>query len=276
MIAFAKHSPLTRVAFHQTRGKGIAALGNRRESSTVLAFSNRPQQGRVFDFLYTELTESASARIPPMPKLSAPARARKIKLLLFDVDGVLTDGKLFVFPAPAGAQQTVLPQPGTHGGQGGFGLDSQTLIEAKGFHAHDGTSISLARLAGIKTGLITKRISETVALRARDLKLEYIHQGVQDKRSCLEKVLRGEGLTSEEAAFVGDDVIDLPAMRACGLAIAVKNARAEVKREAHYVTPHAGGDGALRDAVEYILKAQGKWKRVLDEYIGERSPIGRS
>jgi 3-deoxy-D-manno-octulosonate 8-phosphate phosphatase (KDO 8-P phosphatase) len=211
-----------------------------------------------------------------MPKLSAPARARKIKLLLFDVDGVLTDGKLFVFPAPAGAQQTVLPQSATHGGQGGFGLDSQTLIEAKGFHAHDGTSISLARLAGIKTGLITKRISETVALRARDLKLEYIHQGVQDKRSCLEKVLRGEGLTSEEAAFVGDDVIDLPAMRACGLAIAVKNARAEVKREAHYITPHAGGDGALRDAVEYILKAQGKWKRVLDEYIGERSPIGRS
>jgi 3-deoxy-D-manno-octulosonate 8-phosphate phosphatase (KDO 8-P phosphatase) len=211
-----------------------------------------------------------------MPKLSAAARARTIKLLLFDVDGVLTDGKLFVLPAPAGAQQTVLEQSAKHGGQGGFGLDSQNLIEAKGFHAHDGTSISLARLAGIKTGLITKRISETVALRARDLKLEHIHQGVHDKRTCLEDILRGEGLKSEEAAFVGDDVIDLPAMRACGLAIAVKNARAEVKREAHYVTPHAGGDGALRDAVEYILKAQGKWKRVLDEYIGERSRKGRS
>jgi 3-deoxy-D-manno-octulosonate 8-phosphate phosphatase (KDO 8-P phosphatase) len=115
-----------------------------------------------------------------------------------------------------------------------------------------------------------------VALRARDLKLEHIHQGVQDKRTCLEKVLRGESLKSEEAAFVGDDVIDLPAMRACGLAIAVKNARAEVKREAHYVTPHEGGDGALRDAVEYILKAQGKWKSVVGEYIGERSPKGRS
>ena len=212
-----------------------------------------------------------------MPKLSAHARARKIKLLLFDVDGVLTDGKLFIFPAPAGAQQTVLQQSAKHGRQGGgFGLDSQTLIEAKGFHAHDGTAISLARLAGIQTGLITKRTSETVALRARDLKLEHIHQGVQDKRTCLEKVLRGEGFKSEEAAFVGDDVIDLPAMRACGLAIAVKNARAEVKREAHYVTPHEGGDGALRDAVEYVLKAQGKWKSVVDEYIGERSPKGRS
>jgi len=111
-----------------------------------------------------------------MPKLSAAARARTIKLLLFDVDGVLTDGKLFVLPAPAGAQQTVLEQSAKHGGQGGYGLDSQTLIEAKGFHAHDGTSISLARLAGIKTGLITKRISETVALRARDLKLEHIRQ----------------------------------------------------------------------------------------------------
>jgi 3-deoxy-D-manno-octulosonate 8-phosphate phosphatase (KDO 8-P phosphatase) len=211
-----------------------------------------------------------------MPTLSAHARARKIKLFLFEVDGVLTDGKLFIFPAPAGAQQTVLQQSAKHGRQGGFGLHRQTLIEAKGFHAHDGMAISLARLAGIKTGLITKRISETVALRARDLKLEHIHQGVQDKRTCLEKVLRGEGLKSEEAAFVGDDVIDLPAMRACGLAIAVKNARAEVKREAHYVTPHEGGDGALRDAVEYILKAQGQWKSVVDEYIGERSPKGRS
>jgi len=212
-----------------------------------------------------------------MPKLSVQARARKIKLLLFDVDGVLTDGKLFIFPAPPGTQQGVLDQrekdqSAQHGGQGGFGFHSQTMIEAKGFHAHDGTSISLARLAGIKSGLITKRISETVALRARDLKLEHVHQGVEDKRACFEEILQQEGLKAEEAAFVGDDVIDLPAMRAGGLAIAVKNARAEVKREAHYVTPHAGGDGALRDAVEFILKAQGKWKKVVEAYIGERSP----
>jgi 3-deoxy-D-manno-octulosonate 8-phosphate phosphatase (KDO 8-P phosphatase) len=199
-------------------------------------------------------------------------RAKKIKLLLFDVDGVLTDGKLFIFPAPAGAQQSTQEHAAKHGGQGGFGLVSQSLIEAKGFHAHDGTSISLARLAGIKTGLITKRISETVALRARDLKLEYVYQGIQDKRTAFEEIVAKEGIRASEAAFVGDDVIDLPAMRHCGLAIAVKNAREEVKDEAHYVTPHAGGDGALRDAVEYILKAQGKWKQVVEEYISERAP----
>ncbi len=83
--------------------------------------------------------------------------------------------------------------------------------------------------------------------------------------------MKQEGLKPEEAAFIGDDVIDLPAMRAGGLAIAVKNARAEVKKEAHYITPHAGGEGALRDAVEFILKAQGKWKKVVEDYIGERS-----
>ena len=207
-----------------------------------------------------------------MPKLSAQARARKIKLLLFDVDGVLTDGKLFIFPAPSGWQQSVLELSAKHEGQGGFGFQSQSLIEAKGFHAHDGTSISLARLAGIKTGLITKRVSETVALRARDLKLEYIRQGIQDKRTAFEEIVKRDGIKREEAAFVGDDIIDLPAMRAAGLAIAVQNSRAEVKREAHYVTPHVGGDGALRDAVEFILKAQGKWKKILEAYIGERSP----
>src|SRR5271170_381698 len=162
-------------------------------------------------------------------------RARKIKLLLFDVDGVLTDGKLFIFPAPAGSPTSVLDQrtqerSAQHGGQGGFGLHSTSLIEAKGFHAHDGTAISLARLAGIKTGLITKRISETVALRARDLKLEHVHQGIQDKRTTFEQILKQEGLKASEAAFVGDDVIDLPVMRNCGLAIAVANAREEVKK----------------------------------------------
>ena len=96
-----------------------------------------------------------------MAKSSASARARKIKLILFDVDGVLTDGKIWIFPAPggspAGTQQSVLERSAAQGGQGGFGLHSTSLIEAKGFHAHDGTAISLARLAGIKTGIITKR-----------------------------------------------------------------------------------------------------------------------
>jgi len=202
----------------------------------------------------------------------ARSRARKIKLLLFDVDGVLTDGKLFFFPAPAGVELTTRNHAAKHGGQGGFGLASSSTVEAKGFHAHDGTAISLARLGGIKTGLITKRISETVALRARDLRLEHVHQGIQDKLSTFREILKQENLKTAEACFVGDDVIDLPVMWHCGFAVAVANARDEVKRDAHYVTKHFGGDGALRDTIEFILKAQGKWKRVVEEYIGERSP----
>src|SRR6266542_5485949 len=203
---------------------------------------------------------------------SSRSRAKKIKLLLFDVDGVLTDGKLFFFPATLGTNLTTRDQSAKHSGEGGFGLASQNVIEAKGFHAHDGTGISLARLAGIKTGLITKRISETVALRARDLKLEHVYQGIQDKLGSFKEILKKEQITAAEACFVGDDVIDLPVMWNCGLAIAVANARDEVKRDAHYVTKHGGGDGALRDAIEFILKAQGKWKKVVGEYIGERSP----
>lgn len=202
----------------------------------------------------------------------AKARARKIKLLLFDVDGVLTDGKLFFLPAPPNAQQSIREHAAKHGGQGGFGLASETMVEVKGFHAHDGTAISLARLGGIRTGLITKRISETVALRARDLKLEYVYQGIQDKLTTFKEILGHAGLEAAEAAFVGDDVIDLPVMWNCGLSIAVANARDEVKQDAHYVTEHCGGDGALRDAVEFVLKAQGKWKNAMAGYIGERSP----
>ncbi|MBV8773602.1 MAG: HAD hydrolase family protein [Deltaproteobacteria bacterium] len=202
----------------------------------------------------------------------AKARAKKIKLLLFDVDGVLTDGKLFFFPMPPGAKLSTQPHAAKHSGEGGFGLASEIVIEAKGFHAHDGTAISLARLAGLKTGLITKRISETVALRARDLKLDYVYQGIQDKLGTFRKILGQEGVSAEEACFVGDDVIDLPVMWNCGLAAAVANAREQVKRDAHYLTRHAGGDGALRDVVEFILKAQGKWKQVVSAYIGERSP----
>jgi 3-deoxy-D-manno-octulosonate 8-phosphate phosphatase (KDO 8-P phosphatase) len=195
----------------------------------------------------------------PMPKLSPSARARKIKLLLFDVDGVLTDGKLYFVPEDSPPAADSSSQRRT----------AQSQIEVKGFHAHDGVASSLSRIAGLKTGLITRRISETVARRARDLKIEHIHQGIQDKRACLEEIVKQEGLRPEEAAFVGDDIIDLPAMRAAGFGIAVKNARAEVKKEAHYVTPHAGGEGALRDAVEFILKAQGKLKGVIEKYVGE-------
>ena len=203
-------------------------------------------------------------------------RAQKIKLLLFDVDGVLTDGKIWIFPAPADAPQFTKEYRERMADQGGFGVVGQGYVEAKGFNAHDGTAISLARLGGMKLGLITKRISETVALRARDLKLEHVYQGIQDKLTVFEEILEKEGLSAEQAAYVGDDIIDLPVLRNCGLAFAVSNSREEVKDEAHYITDHAGGDGALRDAVEYILKAQGKWERVVEEYISQRSPAKSS
>jgi 3-deoxy-D-manno-octulosonate 8-phosphate phosphatase (KDO 8-P phosphatase) len=176
-----------------------------------------------------------------MPKTSsAKRRAKKIKLLLFDVDGVLTDGKLFLFPVPTESHS-------------GSRVSGQIVVEAKGFHAQDGAGVSIARIAGLKTGFITRRNSETVALRARDLKLDQVHQGAHDKLKVLREILSSEGLDASEVAFVGDDVIDLTVMRNCGFSVAVANARAEVKKESHYVTPHAGGDGALRDVIEFIL-----------------------
>src|SRR5713226_6455441 len=127
----------------------------------------------------------------------AKSRARNIRLLLFDVDGVLTDGKLFFLPAAA--QDT----GGRAGGPGRLNLTSQGSIEVKGFHAHDGVAISLARLAGIKTGLITKRASETVAVRAHDLKLDHIYQGNNNKGAAFQEIITKEGIPASEAAFVG-------------------------------------------------------------------------
>ena len=192
----------------------------------------------------------------------AKSRAKKIKLLLFDVDGVLTDGKLFFLP--------ITPQENR--GPGELKVTSPGSVEVKGFHAHDGVAISLARVAGIKTGLITKRSSETVAVRGRDLRLNHIRQGIQDKLGAFREILSQEKLSAEEACFVGDDVIDLPVMWKCGFAVAVANARDEVKKDAHYVTKHRGGDGALRDAVEFILKSQGRLKKVVEEYLRADSP----
>jgi len=198
--------------------------------------------------------------------------ARKIKLIIFDVDGVMTDGTIFLFPAPAGASGTGTEDHRSRmADKGGFGIASSTVIEAKGFNAHDGTGFSLARLGGLKTAIITKRISETVALRARDLKIEHVYQGQQDKTTAFYEILSKEGLQADEVCYVGDDIIDLPVMRLCGLSIAVKNSREEVLRESHYVTPHEGGRGAVRDAIEYILRAQGSLDRVIDEYIYSRS-----
>jgi 3-deoxy-D-manno-octulosonate 8-phosphate phosphatase (KDO 8-P phosphatase) len=197
-------------------------------------------------------------------------RARKINLLLMDVDGVMTDGSLWFFPAPAQARQETQDRTAQMADAGGYAISSPTMIEAKGFNAHDGTAMSLARLGGLKTGLITKRISDTVALRARDLRLDHVYQGIADKIGAFEEILGKEKLAAEQACYMGDDIIDLPVMQRCGLAIAVPNARREVLEAAHYVTEHAGGQGAVRDAVEYILRAQGKLDEVLEAYVQGR------
>ena len=211
--------------------------------------------------------------------LTAEDRARRIKVLLFDVDGVMTDGGIWLFPAPA-ASGTLASATQEHltekGDKAGYGFQSETMVEAKGFHAHDGSGISMARLGGMKCGFITKRISDTVALRARDLKLEYLYMGQSFKMQAVREIMTKEGVTIEEIAFVGDDIIDLPVLRECGFAIAVANARPQVKAAAHYVTKLGGGHGAGREAVEFILEAKGILDRVIEEYIAERSPIPAS
>lgn len=214
--------------------------------------------------------------------MTATDRAKKIKIILFDVDGVLTDGGIWLFPAaapvgrPAVFNDVIQRRLSETGGQAGFGIQSASMVEAKGFHAHDGTSISLARLGGLKTGVITKRISETVALRARDLKLDFVYMGQSYKMRAVREIQEGTGVGLDEIAYVGDDIIDLPVMRQCGLAIAVADAREPVKAAAQMITAHGGGRGAARDAVEFILEAQGSLERVIEEYIDERNPMAPS
>jgi 3-deoxy-D-manno-octulosonate 8-phosphate phosphatase (KDO 8-P phosphatase) len=185
--------------------------------------------------------------------MNAEARAKKIKVLIFDVDGVLTDGQIFVIPNAEG-----------HG------------IEAKGFAAHDGLGISLGRLGGLRIGIITKRNSQTVAIRANDLKLEFIYQGQAHKMHAITEILAKTGHSIDELAYVGDDIIDLPVMRQCGLAIATANARQQVKAVAHYVTPNAGGFGGGRDAIDFILTAQGSLEKVIEQYLDESSEAAAS
>ena len=206
---------------------------------------------------------------------TAEDRARRIQLILFDVDGVLTDGGIWIFPAPAASHSTADHARALES-KGGYAISSASMIEAKGFNAHDGSGISLARLGGMKCGIITKRVSETVALRARDLRLEFVYMGQAFKMQAVREIMAKEALTLEQIAYVGDDIIDLPVMRACGLAIAVANARPQVKAAAHYITPNIGGHGAGRDAVEFILAAKGVLEAVIEQYIDERNSIATS
>ncbi|HVT99077.1 MAG TPA: HAD hydrolase family protein [Acidobacteriaceae bacterium] len=205
----------------------------------------------------------------------AEERARRIKLIIFDVDGVLTDGGIWLFPAPA-PSTTTADHAAQMESKGGYAISSQSMVEAKGFNAHDGTGISLAKLAGLKCAIITKRISETVALRARDLRLEYVYMGQSYKMKAVREMMEKEQIGLEEIAYVGDDVIDLPVMRECGFAVAVANARDNVKVEAHWVTPHEGGHGAARDAIEFILAAKGILEKTIESYIDERNPVPAS
>jgi len=196
--------------------------------------------------------------------ISAEDRARRIKIILFDVDGVLTDGSIWLFPAAAAVQSDA---------KSVSAISSAGMVEAKGFNAHDGTAISMARIAGLKCGFITKRVSETVALRARDLKMEFLYMGQAYKMQAVREIMAKENVSLDEIAYVGDDIIDLPVMRRCGLAIAVANAREQVKAAGHFTTENSGGHGAGRDAVDFILKAKGVLDEVIEKYIDERNPL---
>jgi 3-deoxy-D-manno-octulosonate 8-phosphate phosphatase (KDO 8-P phosphatase) len=210
-------------------------------------------------------------------ELTAVERAKRIKVLLFDVDGVLTDGGIWLFPRPAGAEETAhSARLASLEGKGGFGINSTSMVEAKGFHAHDGLGISLARIGGLTCGIITKRVSDTVALRARDLRLEHVYMGQAHKMNAVKEIMEKTGATLEEICFVGDDVVDLPVLRVCGLAIGVANAREIVKKTVHWITPHEGGHGAGRDAIEFILEAQDKLAYAIEEYCNEGSAIAAS
>ena len=168
-------------------------------------------------------------------------RTRTIRFLVMDVDGVLTDGTIVCGP------------------------DGR---EWKTFHVHDGFAITAGQQAGLRMALISGRTSEAVARRAAELGLAEVHQGTRDKVAAYEGLLRRHGLTDAAAAFIGDDLVDLPLLRRVGLAIAVADAAPEVRAIAHYVTAAPGGRGAVREVIRLILDAQGRWGEVLERFDG--------
>jgi len=167
-------------------------------------------------------------------------RAALIKLLIFDVDGVLTDGSLFL------------------------GDDGQ---EYKAFHSQDGHGIKMLQRHGVRCAVITGRTSKVVEHRMRNLGIDLIYQGQENKLDGFADLLERLGLDPEQVAYMGDDVVDLPVMRKVGLAIAVSNAHPWVIRHAHWQTPRAGGRGAARDACEMLMEAHGVLQQELDSYL---------
>ncbi len=171
-------------------------------------------------------------------------RARKIKLLLLDVDGVMTDGRIYYVPRPEGG-----------------------MFETKTFHSRDGIGIRYARDAGIKVGIISGRGSDTVRYRAAELKMDFIEENTLKKIPPYERILKAAGVKDDEVCFVGDDLVDLPILKRVGLAVCVQNGHPFLRRHVHYLTKAAGGLGAVRETVEIILDSQGKWKPVVDGYL---------
>lgn len=166
------------------------------------------------------------------------ARARAVRLAVFDVDGVLTDGRLYMNDAGE---------------------------EMKAFHTLDGHGLKMLSATGVELAIITGRTSKSVELRARNLGFAHLYQGVDDKLGKFTELIGKMGIDSAAAAFMGDDVVDLPCMRRCGLAVSVPAAPALVKSHAHYVTTAQGGLGAVREVCEFIMRAQG----TLDTQIGK-------
>jgi 3-deoxy-D-manno-octulosonate 8-phosphate phosphatase (KDO 8-P phosphatase) len=182
---------------------------------------------------------------PPqtLPESGLQERAGRIRLLLMDVDGVLTDGRLFTVPGPDGK-----------------------MAESKFFDSQDGIALQWLEWHGIHTGVISGRVSPATEERARQVKMRYVYQGHIEKIPILQEIQQASGVPLIDMAYVGDDLTDIVVMRRVGLAIAPANAREEVKRAAHYVTKASGGRGAIREVVELILSAQGRWPDILKKY----------
>ena len=166
-------------------------------------------------------------------------RSRKIKILILDCDGVLTDGRILLLP----------------GGD-----------ETKVFDVKDGHGIVMAGRAGLRTAIISGRASEAVRIRAKELGVAHLYERAWVKMEPFEKILADEGIVEEEVCYVGDDVVDIPLLRRAGLSVAVNDAVEEVKQFSHLVTGHEGGRGAVREVIELLLKAQGKWDEAMSRY----------
>ncbi len=169
--------------------------------------------------------------------------AARVRLLLMDVDGVMTDGRLYNVPDPQGR-----------------------MVETKGFNSQDGIALQWLNWMGIGAGLISGRVSPATATRAEQCKMKYVYQGHIEKIPILREILADAGIVGDEVAYIGDDLTDVVVMNRVGLPIATANARPEVKRCAKYVTEAPGGDGAVREVCELLLKAHGYWDQLLAKY----------